>query len=285
MNEKSYKCEVITPMFLHGADGRTPEMRLPSLKGSLRFWWRAIHYDYDILRLKEEESQRFGGSKQEIGRSSILLRSQTSRDLYEKFESRPLPHHKEGRKSFPLPAIKQGKTFTIILRARKEIEYYNVLFQLAALLGGIGKRSRRGFGSFRIIQVDGEEFSFDYKIESLFSLIDRIAPDRFFLENNKIKPKNATVSPDYPYIKEIKIGKEYQSDEMLLKTIGQATHDCNDDSLGFGGRLASPIYVSALKDAQGSYYPIITTLNTVLKDQGSRNLNMGKQKEFKGRIL
>jgi len=30
-------------MFLAGADGVTPELRAPSIKGAMRFWWRACN--------------------------------------------------------------------------------------------------------------------------------------------------------------------------------------------------------------------------------------------------
>ncbi|WP_201721812.1 type III-B CRISPR module RAMP protein Cmr1 [Desulfotomaculum copahuensis] len=38
----TFECRVLTPMFIAGADGLTPEFRAPSLKGAMRFWWRAV---------------------------------------------------------------------------------------------------------------------------------------------------------------------------------------------------------------------------------------------------
>ncbi|OPX29474.1 MAG: type III-B CRISPR module RAMP protein Cmr1 [Candidatus Omnitrophica bacterium 4484_171] len=43
MKTITFECETITPMFLAGADGRTPELRPPSIKGAMRFWWRAMN--------------------------------------------------------------------------------------------------------------------------------------------------------------------------------------------------------------------------------------------------
>lgn len=34
--------EVLTPMFLGGADPKVPEVRAPSIKGAMRFWYRAL---------------------------------------------------------------------------------------------------------------------------------------------------------------------------------------------------------------------------------------------------
>ena len=38
-----FECETITPMFMYEADGITPELRPASIKGVMRFWWRAIN--------------------------------------------------------------------------------------------------------------------------------------------------------------------------------------------------------------------------------------------------
>ncbi|WP_345894648.1 type III-B CRISPR module RAMP protein Cmr1 [Phaeodactylibacter xiamenensis] len=43
MESITFHCKVITPMFLAGADGQTPELRAPSIKGAMRFWWRALN--------------------------------------------------------------------------------------------------------------------------------------------------------------------------------------------------------------------------------------------------
>jgi len=47
-------------MFLAGADGKTPELRAPSIKGAVRFWWRAMNGCLSIKDLKEKESEIFG---------------------------------------------------------------------------------------------------------------------------------------------------------------------------------------------------------------------------------
>ena len=68
MDEKSdgkritvtFECETITPMFLRGADGRTPELRAPSIKGAMRYWWRAINGHLAPNELLAMESAIFG---------------------------------------------------------------------------------------------------------------------------------------------------------------------------------------------------------------------------------
>ncbi|MDW8109975.1 MAG: type III-B CRISPR module RAMP protein Cmr1, partial [Candidatus Kryptonium sp.] len=48
MHEITLSCSVITPMFMAGADGRTPEIRPSEFKGMMRWWWRAIKAEDDI---------------------------------------------------------------------------------------------------------------------------------------------------------------------------------------------------------------------------------------------
>lgn len=59
MHTITFTCETITPMFLSGADGTTPELRAPSIKGALRFWWRAMNGHES--NMKELETKIFGG--------------------------------------------------------------------------------------------------------------------------------------------------------------------------------------------------------------------------------
>ena len=49
-----FKCRVVTPMFMAGADNETPELRPSEFKGMMRFWWRAIKAEDNIEKLKQE---------------------------------------------------------------------------------------------------------------------------------------------------------------------------------------------------------------------------------------
>jgi CRISPR-associated protein Cmr1 len=81
---------VTTPMFLGGVPSpeqeederlklsadHPAEFRLPSFKGVLRFWWRALAWDRikDASRLRDEEAALFGSSNERVGQSKVLLR-------------------------------------------------------------------------------------------------------------------------------------------------------------------------------------------------------------------
>ncbi len=69
---------VVTPMFLGGADPlREAELRVPSFKGALRFWWRALRRWRGVCDERElyiKENELFGCSDSKIGQSKVLLR-------------------------------------------------------------------------------------------------------------------------------------------------------------------------------------------------------------------
>ncbi len=52
MRSITFECETITPMFLARADGKTPELRPPSIKGLMRFWWRAMNATHVYFLVK-----------------------------------------------------------------------------------------------------------------------------------------------------------------------------------------------------------------------------------------
>ena len=62
---------VVTPMFCGGADPkRSAELRLPSFKGVLRFWWRALAWGRlggDLKRIHEQEAKLFGSGTGGVG--------------------------------------------------------------------------------------------------------------------------------------------------------------------------------------------------------------------------
>jgi CRISPR type III-B/RAMP module RAMP protein Cmr1 len=66
--------EVVTPLFLGGADpARTVELRAPSIKGVLRFSWRALAWsrlDGNLEAIRSEEALLFGIAAREGDASS-----------------------------------------------------------------------------------------------------------------------------------------------------------------------------------------------------------------------
>lgn len=279
MKEQYYKfnCKIITPMFCFGADGKVPELRVPSLKGSLRYWWRAIHPNLDNLR--EKETNIFGGAggNEEIKATrssfSMLIRSNISK-LPEKIQA--LPH----RTCYMKDCIVPGSTYDLIIRPK--MEEIKKLLILTSILGGIGARSRRGFGCFRIESINGKQLDFTLSEDNILNLILSINPNFEMKNNNNRK---------YPYLQKVEIGKSVKDYNELLKKIGQASHDYDTPYTGTtdqhfvkSRRYASPIYISVYQE-NSEFYPIVSTLKRTIIDAKNHQDEENKKNNFVQAIL
>lgn len=194
MKTITFTCETITPMFLGGANPNEVELRPPSIKGALRFWWRAMHGDWDLDKLKTEEAKLFGGteplhymengkkvefkpsrSKVQINVIDKGIKKSNKEDKYNlrypsqwdgpewysanrrradifKYLAYGTYDFHKGYKDF----IRQDSKFSIEIRCKNSIEDSNIILPMKALstFGGLGSRSRNGFGSFRITHIN-----------------------------------------------------------------------------------------------------------------------------------
>lgn len=198
MNSIIATYRIVTPMFLGGADPTAePEPRLPSFKGALRFWWRALQWGRvrDVAELRRKEAELFGSS--ETGQSRIQLSAAISpydtlkagkflgraggkgipkRDiagdgvrylgygLIQAFDA----HDKEtGQKTseagkLTRPCTLGGFSMEVGVRftpgwneerdRKFQVEVIAAL-KLLGLCGGLGSRTRRGFGSLTLTKL------------------------------------------------------------------------------------------------------------------------------------
>ncbi len=265
MNELIVTVKTVTPLFLGGADGKTPELRTPSIKGMMRFWWRALNGHQSIEDLRKAEAELFGSSDEGVGRSKFslkIIRAELEKDNYKPVLKR----------NFTAQAFKPEQTFKLVLSATNSFSKFEMvcnLLKISLILGGIGKRSRRGFGSLKIVNINGSDFASDYSLTSICYMLNVIVPNSFKVDDSKIKRINTISSDaDYPYIKEIEIGKPSDSYDALIQKIGKASHDYDCYYTGFvesSHRFASPVYVSIIKDNKDKYLPVVTTLNCSYK--------------------
>lgn len=178
METNRFKCEIVTPMFLAGADRRTPELRSASIKGALRFWWRAMHGHLPTRDLHKQEAALFGGVGDNPQKSRIIIR--TSQQLL-KSEKTLFPEAnyyvttKGQRRSINLLEYlaygtydynKQSKVnqfnrgyysvkqkFDIIVSMPDEPIINKSVFHslfLISIFGGLGARNRNGYGRFYV---------------------------------------------------------------------------------------------------------------------------------------
>jgi CRISPR-associated protein Cmr1 len=169
--EKSYRIETVTPMFLGGADGASAELRVQSIKGMLRFWWRALHPGLTAEELFKKEGRIFGSTEGDIHQKSAFsfyIDEEKSRIKTEmklnggkifRVEHRNITagiYHYLSVGLFNMKARKYSREHitaesVFILNFIFENDYVKneVEDALKALItfGGLGAKSRNGFGS------------------------------------------------------------------------------------------------------------------------------------------
>jgi len=286
MHTITFTCETITPMFLSGADGTTPELRPPSIKGALRFWWRAMNGHLDLKTLKEQESLIFGGTDGESGRRSrVIIRA---KPLNMDTEQAMLVPHKTNMP--PQKSFKPKQNFEVTLGLISNTVFtfaqLQALFELVCVLGGFGKRSRRGMGSVKITKIDQQNYV-QPDTKGIETMLNRIN-NKFILTNNIIYSDFRRVQT-YAAIKEIQIGNAKND---VLRKISDTTHKFHKNHFQnynstFGhaskGRFASPVYVSTLQEGN-NLKSIVTILHT--EPQSDKHLvKTDLQQEFKKEIL
>jgi CRISPR-associated protein Cmr1 len=293
MKSITFTCEVITPMFLAGADGSTPELRPASIKGALRFWWRAMNGHLELAEMKKREGEIFGGTDKGMGRSCFTVRL-TNRQNITVVQAKSVPH-----KNNTSSSIQHGTRFDItfsILPFKGEgfvfgLDELKSLFELTAILGGYGKRSRRAMGCVKINStkepIDVKQYEKTIDNSSVLSLLQKHSTHYKIQGESIFLSYQGTMQP-YPWIRQIQIGEE--SDKNIPNHTSDVTHQLHgkygqsyEPNLGHAnrGRFASPVIVSVYDNANT---PIITTLNAI-PDRGDRDLDKFIQDDFKNNIL
>ncbi|MCZ7571781.1 MAG: type III-B CRISPR module RAMP protein Cmr1 [Ardenticatenaceae bacterium] len=169
--------ETVTPLLLHGTEpGGEPELRPPSFRGMLRYWLRAalggmLSGSNLLTDLHRLETAVFGST--DYG-SPIGLRVLGTDPKKERVFI--LPHKPKGSHH----AIASGQSFELLLtqnRTQKpEIwEAACAALELAVAFGGVGMRSRRGYGTLRIVQADSDQVAVSPRIrKGWYEHIERV---------------------------------------------------------------------------------------------------------------
>lgn len=158
--------QLVTPAFLEGFKAEKQYMRLreTSIKGLIRFWWRALayaQYGDNISQLNDREAEVFGSTKHAA--SVMFLPSEhepliveDSPKLFESYMGiKYLGYGLMARNAQQsIPYIKAPWKFTIRLLSQKDFDPLLIdAFKILGLVGGMGRRSRRGFGSLSIVDI------------------------------------------------------------------------------------------------------------------------------------
>jgi len=176
--ETSVRIEVVTPILGGAALLRNADIvdviRTPSIRGQLRFWWRALngHLYESPEGLHARESALWGRAAEvEGGRSAVELRvavEQTGKPdssdirLYDSKEGKATPGayalwpaREEKRERRPTaPRRAPGTRFLLTLLApSSDIKEVENVVRAWLLFGGYGSRTRRGLGAFRVLDA------------------------------------------------------------------------------------------------------------------------------------
>jgi CRISPR-associated protein Cmr1 len=160
---------VTTPMFCGGANPHHAELRPPSIKGVLRFWWRACawsRYQGDLATIRTEEERLFGGP--DAGQSLVTIRLHTTGAIRRGVLPAGngigyLGYGTTGTNTEPArECLLAPFEFTMELRQRRPLRADQRALLLDAVralgtCGGLGSRSRRGLGSLSLAALDGGE--------------------------------------------------------------------------------------------------------------------------------
>ena len=184
--------EIVTPMFIGDGDQQARSIRSASVKGALRFWWRALNWGrclnqqqgdtrLALNQLHREESRLFGAAAktQEVSGVSQTVGGQGLFSLKISQQEAPKPLSGwspssgtqyllgQGLWNFKTklsrPPLQPGARFQLQLSARlpitpSEESAWQQLEQAVmafGLLGGLGTRARKGLGSISLLRISG----------------------------------------------------------------------------------------------------------------------------------
>ena len=292
MKEVKIQLEVLTPMFSSGGNPNKAEFRITELKALMRTTFRELYFFKNLEDMKLQEEKFFGST---AIKSPITLLKE-SVEIMGKRKELLLPH----KSILERDCLNIGTKIIISMVGNKDVNliiYIKLLLQ-ASMLGGLGKRSRKGFGSFKITKIiDNNKpkiFADDYAewLEQppigIFQKPDEFIKLRPFEKRDSdqsqsmiFKDFNANTCLKFPYIKKITLIPVKNDIKELLEKVSQLTHDRLNTKfvdkknvkdfknkyrsvLGNCGeslkRFASPIYCTLFANSSNKYL-VIKELN------------------------
>ena len=161
MKPEKYDIEFITPCFCAGADQAHAEVRAPSIRGQLHWWFRALG------GTKEQEGEIFGSVDNELGQSSSLMvrvmmvsngkpwsppRVDPNSDSAYVFYFASVSGKVKGQRWTNQGNIPPGSKFCLFLNWRRGVSanskgLFNEALEAYLHFGGLGMRTTRGLGA------------------------------------------------------------------------------------------------------------------------------------------
>lgn len=288
MRKVEIELMTVTPLFLGGSNprGQPPELRPPSFRGAMRYWYRAalggVVGDENLEALRKMETAVFGNTEQGSP-ISLRLRGQLRYS-----ESAILPHKNAGKRS----AFDPGQKFTLIMSAGpacSELVWTNacMALNLALTLGGVGLRSRRGMGSLQVVASNQPDLVpvFPQHFEELKKFIQRITRSAIRQAQSLAAGLNVSVrglpqSPtefpcaalgaEFRLVRRINARQPVGAVAELMRRFPKVSW-----LGGISPRQGSPVWARVFKTQEG-YHLLFTVLPSKLA-QGTHNYNEVKK--------
>lgn len=146
-----YDFDILSDMFITGADQKTAELRISEIRGVLRWWFRVLGgFKSEARSVKEQERMIFGSVHGEkCMRSQLLIRVEEKKlnaNVKEANDYFLFPLNKNGRGYFA-PAQKAFKLHVLWNGDKSQEENLKALITIFGNLGSLGMRTRRCYGA------------------------------------------------------------------------------------------------------------------------------------------
>lgn len=295
----SEELKVISYMFSNGAG--ILEARPSELKGLMRYIYRIASVEEDTVELYYRESELFGGKikKEKLKASPLKVfmtedRSQKNFDI----EKRLVVHkNKTEQKCFKAGKIFDLKLFYHDNCTDNNFDYKSLCY-LSLIIGGIGKRVRRGRGCMTVKDIKcmskEDQIKFVTQQLNLLNNYGKSSCAEIYeiydheIRNNQYCSYDDNKKYKRPIIEKIIFGKKnIDKIDEYLKKVDTACHEIKKDSkynkfaTGYtrNGKLSSSVIVSITKTSDG-LYPIYTFVTPVIEEGKYLDKGYGERKTF-----
>jgi len=304
---------IVTPMFIGGANQDPSDgIRPPSFKGALRFWWRALNWGkhQDLGVLNKKEAKLFGSAAKTVkgaqnggqGVFQLMIQEHGNRKTLNDwpkantgagFLAYGILESKGGKRGTPVPhkvGIEEQHRFSASVMFRPhtdadDIQSITMAFEAMGLMGGLGSRSRRGFGSLSI-ERDGKLLTlqeYEEKLACFFRSSARLAQFTAFNQECTFKVQHGARVGRHALEK---IGSTYKDYRSSIK-------DDREKRIAFGlplqgveekARRASPLFIHAQALADDQFVTLVSYLpaNEFHHDRQYQDISFSSVKSFVG---
>lgn len=293
----SFQVRLLTPLFSHGWQKtetksnklvNTPiaaETRSPSLRGTLRYWWRLVQPENNIEQLLEMENKVFGGTAGGDNgvKSPVTIRI---KPISEQEARRSLRPHRNETMVLAIPATNQDIEISLIINpilTKQTKEYYKAVMHFYFCLGSMGQRARRGTGAIQFTD-------FRWNTVQDFGNTLKSAMDEMGVASNYDFPQisgpgcvlryRGQTNRDRIRLSRVWVGKPFGTAEEARSAISAAASQNNPPSrnqmLGSANsRMASPLWCT-IREINRRFHPVVSEItNPKMNDSRYRENRNG----------